>query len=50
LRVPPTNHLRRLLGKRTGQYGIKIDESWRLCFEWTDGNAYNVEIADYKRK
>lgn len=49
LRVPPTNQLRRLLGKRVGQYGIRIDEAWRLCFEWTDGNAYNVEIADYKR-
>lgn len=50
LRVPPTNELRRLLGKRVGQYGIRIDEHWRVCFDWVDGQAHNVEIADYKRK
>ena len=36
-----------LIGDRKGQYAIRINQKWRLCFEWRDGNAYNVEIADY---
>lgn len=47
LRVPPGNRLEKLSGKRQGQYSIRIDRQWRICFEWADGNAYNVEIVDY---
>ena len=47
LRVPPGNHLERLSGDRAGQYSIRINRRWRICFEWRDGDAYDVEIADY---
>ena len=47
LRVPQGNRLEALHGKRTGQYSIRINDQWRLCFIWRDGNAYNVEIVDY---
>jgi proteic killer suppression protein len=47
LRVPPGNHLEKLTGKRAGQYSIRINDQWRVCFEWLNGNAYNVEIIDY---
>ncbi len=47
LRGPPANRLERLKGDRAGQYSIRINRQWRLCFEWRGGNAYNVEIADY---
>ena len=47
LRVPPGNHLEKLTGKRAGQYSIRINDTWRICFEWSDDNAYNVEIIDY---
>ncbi len=47
LRVPPANRLERLTGDRKGQYSIRINDQWRVCFEWTEGNASNVEIADY---
>lgn len=47
LRVPPSNHLEALKGRRTGQYSIRINDQWRVCFEWRDGNAYDVEIVDY---
>ena len=47
LRVPPANRLEKLSGKREGQYSIRINEQWRICFEWRDGHAYNVEIVDY---
>jgi proteic killer suppression protein len=47
LRIPPANRLEKLLGKRMGQYSIRINEQWRLCFEWHDGDAYDVEIVDY---
>jgi len=47
LRIPPANRLEKLLGKRPGQYGIRINEQWRICFEWHDGDAYDVEIVDY---
>ena len=50
LRVPPTNYLVRMLGPREGQYNIRIDGHWRLCFNWMDANAYNVEIVHYKRE
>ncbi|MBW1784145.1 MAG: type II toxin-antitoxin system RelE/ParE family toxin [Deltaproteobacteria bacterium] len=47
LRVPPSNHLERLKGNRKGQYSIRINEQWRICFEWKDGDAFDVEIVDY---
>jgi proteic killer suppression protein len=47
LRVPPANRLERLSGDREGQYSIRINNQWRICFEWQDGDALNVEIVDY---
>jgi proteic killer suppression protein len=47
LRAPPGNHLERLKGSRAGQYSIRINEQYRICFVWEDGHAYEVEIADY---
>ena len=47
LRVPPSNHLETLHGKRKGQYSIRINDQWRICFEWADGEAKKVEIVDY---
>jgi proteic killer suppression protein len=47
LRVPPGNHLEALKGDRTGQYSIRINDQWRVCFNWTDAGAENVEIVDY---
>ena len=47
LRLPPANRLERLHGDRAGQYSIRINDQWRICFEWQTGDAYNVEIADY---
>ena len=44
---PPANRLERLKGDRIGQYSIRINSQWRICFEWQDGNAFNVEIVDY---
>jgi proteic killer suppression protein len=49
LRVPPANRLERLKGKRHGQYSIRINEQWRVCFAWSRGDAYDVEIVDYHR-
>jgi proteic killer suppression protein len=47
LRVPPGNRLEKLSGKRAGQHGIRINDQWRICFEWRDGDAHQVEIVDY---
>lgn len=47
LMLNPANKLHALSGDRKGQYAIRINEQWRVCFEWHDGNAYRVEIADY---
>ena len=47
LRVPPANRLEKLSGDRAGQYSIRINDQWRICFEWSEGNADNVEIVDY---
>jgi toxin HigB-1 len=47
LRVPPGNHLEELKGDRAGQYSIRINRQYRVCFDWRDGNAYQVEIVDY---
>jgi len=47
LRSPPGNRLERLSGERAGQYSIRINDQWRVCFAWRDGDAYEVEICDY---
>ena len=47
LRVPPANRLERLVGDREGQYSIRINDQWRICFLWQDGDALDVEIVDY---
>ena len=47
LRVPPANRLEKLHGDRAGQYSIRINDQWRICFTWRNGDAYNVEIVDY---
>ena len=47
LRVPPGNRLETLKGERKGQYSIRINDQWRICFRWNAGNKYDVEIVDY---
>ena len=47
LRAPPGNYLERLVGDRAGQWSIRINRRWRICFLWRDGNAVDVEIVDY---
>ena len=47
LRVPPANRLEMLSGKRDGQHSIRINDQWRICFEWREDGVYVVEIADY---
>ncbi len=47
LRAPPGNRLEALRGGRRGHYSIRINEQWRLCFAWSDGEAWEVEIVDY---
>jgi proteic killer suppression protein len=47
LRVPPGNRLEKLSGARPGQYSIRINDQWRICFVWKDGDPYEVEITDY---
>jgi toxin HigB-1 len=47
LKVPPGNHLEALRGNRAGQHSIRINDQYRVCFVWRDGNAFDVEIADY---
>jgi len=47
LKVPPGNALEALRGDRKGQYSIRINDQYRICFQWRDGNAFEVEIADY---
>ena len=47
LRVPPANRLEKLSGNRAGQHSIRINDQWRICFEWRNGDAYRVEIVDY---
>ncbi len=47
LRIPPANHLEKLLGNRKGQHSVRINEQWRICFAWKNGDAYEVEIIDY---
>jgi toxin HigB-1 len=47
LRVPPGNRLEALVGTRRGQFSIRINDQWRLCFKWKDDTAFDVEIVDY---
>jgi proteic killer suppression protein len=47
LLVPPGNRLETLKGNRKGQHSIRINDQYRICFEWKEGRAYNVEITDY---
>jgi len=47
LRIPPANRLEQLYGDRAGQHSIRINDQWRICFEWRDGDSYHVEITDY---
>ncbi len=47
LRVPPANKLEKLTGDCEGQWSIRINDQWGICFEWRDGDAENVEIVDY---
>ena len=50
LRVPPGNRLEPLRGSRTGQFSIRINDQWRVCFRWTAGGAHDVEIVDYHER
>lgn len=47
LRIPPANRLEPLKGTRKGQYSIRINDQWRVCFRWIGGDAHDVEIVDY---
>jgi toxin HigB-1 len=47
LRVPPGNRLEKLAGDRKGQYSIRVNDQYRICFRWEDGNASDVELVDY---
>lgn len=47
LRVPPGNRLERLKGDRAGQWSIRVNDRWRICFAWSDGDASDVELVDY---
>jgi toxin HigB-1 len=47
LRVPPANRLEKLVGDRAGQWSIRINDQWRICFRWSGGHAVDVEVVDY---
>ncbi len=47
LRVPPANRLQKLKGRRAGEWSIRVNDQWRLCFRWQDGEAHEVELVDY---
>ena len=47
LRSPPGNRLEKLKGDRDGQWSIRINDQWRICFAWKDGDAFDVEVVDY---
>ena len=47
LRTPPSNRLEKLSGNRAGQYSIRINDQWRICFIWSNNDAFEVEICDY---
>jgi proteic killer suppression protein len=50
LRIPPSNRLERLSGDRKGQYSIRINDQWRICFEWRKSDAFNIEIVDSQKE
>lgn len=47
IRIPPNNQLEALKGNRKGEFSIRINNRWRICFVWDNGNCYEVEIVDY---
>lgn len=47
LRIPPANRLEALKGGRKGQHSIRVNDQWRICFRWNEGDAFDVEIVDY---
>jgi len=47
LKIPPGNRLEALSGNRRGQYSIRVNDQWRICFIWKNGDVYDVEITDY---
>lgn len=47
LRVPPGNRLEKLKGDRAGQFSLRVNDQWRICFRWKDGDALDVEVVDY---
>ncbi len=47
LKIPPNNRLEQLKGRRKGEWSIRVNDQWRICFKWQNGNAYDVEITDY---
>jgi proteic killer suppression protein len=47
LKIPPANRLEMLSGRKKGQYSIRVNDQWRICFKWVDNNALEVEITDY---
>ncbi len=47
LKVPPGNRLEKLTGNRQGQYSIRVNDQWRICFRWSEGDTYEVELVDY---
>lgn len=49
LSIPPGNMLERLKGDREGQYSIRVNDQWRVCFRWEEGDAFDVEIVDYHK-
>ena len=49
LRIPPGNRLEKLSGSRSHQHSIRINDQWRICFEWKNSDAYQVEILDYHK-
>ncbi|MDP2647155.1 MAG: type II toxin-antitoxin system RelE/ParE family toxin [Desulfobacterales bacterium] len=49
LRIPPANRLEKMKGDRADQYSIRINDQWRVCFKWSNNDAFEVEIADYHR-
>lgn len=47
LQIPPGNRLEKMMGDRTGQHSIRVNDQWRICFRWDDGDVCDVEIVDY---
>jgi toxin HigB-1 len=47
LRLPPGNRLEKLSGKRSGQYSMRVNDQWRVCFRWIEGDAIDVEVVNY---